>query len=42
MFQDEKGNPVKPNFKEMTENEQQRLRKTNNPLELCEAINYLK
>lgn len=42
VYQDEKGNTIKPNFKELTENEQQRIRKNNNPIELCEAIKYSK
>ncbi len=42
VMQDENGNKIKPNFKEMTENEQKRIRKNYNPIELCEAINYLK
>lgn len=42
LFQDEKGNPIKPDFKEMTKNEQEKIKKNNNPVELCEAINYSK
>lgn len=42
IYQDEKGNKIKPNFKELTENEQLRIRKNNNPIELCEIIKYSK
>jgi GLPGLI family protein len=40
VYQDEKGNRIKPDFNELTKNEQQRLRKNNNPIELSEAIRY--
>lgn len=41
-FKDEKGNDIEPNFKEMTKNTQDYLMKNNNPIELSEAVKYLK
>lgn len=41
-FVDEKGNEIKPDFREMTKTIQFRLKKHNNPIELSEAVKYPK
>lgn len=42
VYQDENGNSIKPDYNELTKGEQDRIKKENNPIELCEAIKYSK
>ncbi len=41
-WQDENGKEFKPDYNELTKNEQKYIRENNNPIELSEAIQYLK
>ena len=41
-MKDKNRKKIKPNFKEMKKKKKKRIRKNYNPIELCEAINYLK
>lgn len=40
LWQDENGKPFKPDYKDLTKNEQQYIKKNNNPIELADAIKY--
>lgn len=40
IWQDEKGQPFTPDYKELTKQEQDYIRRNNNPIELSEAIKY--
>jgi GLPGLI family protein len=42
IWQDEKGNPFTPDYKELTKDEQDYIKKNNNTIELSEAVKYPK